>query len=199
MSDLSYRANEGCKTKDLHTYCGNGYVPPGLAEKGWRIDKSLSTNEQEIWINDKTKETVIANRGTAKLGEIAGPDRCIAMNQYNEKCTGHASRALEVARKVEASYPEYAHGCTGHSLGGSACRLQAERLSMKGGCQLFNPGSSALSRASRVALPTNLFNPTSGLTRSPNNCAVHVTNGDAIAAFNSHSLTTRRNKRWHER
>ena len=104
MSDLSYRANEGCKQKDLHTYCGNGYVPPGLAEKGWRIDKSLSTNEQEIWINDKTKETVIANRGTAKLGEIAGPDRCIAMNQYNEKCTGHASRALEVARKVEASY-----------------------------------------------------------------------------------------------
>ena len=69
---------------------------------------------------------------------------------------------------------------------------------MKGGCQLFNPGSSAVSR---VALPTNPFNPTSGLTRSPNNCAVHVTNGDAIAAFNSHSpLTTRRKQKgWHER
>ena len=50
-------------------------------------------------------------------------------------------------------------------------------------------------------LPTNPFNPTSGLTRSPNNCAVHVTNGDVIAAFNSHSpLTTRRKQKgWHER
>ena len=88
---------------------------------------------------------MIANRGTdPSAGTDIVADVCIAYNQY-DKCP-HANRALKVARDVQSIYPGYAHGCTGHSLGGSACSLQAERLSMRGGCQLFNPGSSGASR-----------------------------------------------------
>lgn len=84
--------------------------------EGFEYNRAQSDEENSVYQNDKTKEIVIAFRGTAKMKDLKA-DLGIATGRLSS--TARYDNTEKLVKKLKDLFPEYSITLTGHSLGGS--------------------------------------------------------------------------------
>lgn len=97
---------------------------------GFTIHPS-SSNKRGVYINDNTKEVVIAHRGTEKTSK-ANIISDVAIAFGFQASTERFKRAVRKDAKVKRAFPNYKITTTGHSLGGTIATQSAKQNNIKG-------------------------------------------------------------------
>ena len=112
--------------------------------KGYTLHPS-SNHQRGVYINDNTKDIVIAHKGTtstAKANILSDVNIAIGMQNTTERF----KRATRKDAKIKNAYPDYNITLTGHSLGASIGTNSSTKNNMKG--VFFNIGSGVPSLSS---------------------------------------------------
>ena len=105
---------------------------------GFTIHPS-SSNKRGVYINDTTKEVVIAHRGTNPTSS-ANIMSDVAIGLGFQSSTERFKRAVRNDKKIKNKYPDYDITITGHSLGSTIGYNSASKNNIKG--EFFNMGSN---------------------------------------------------------
>tara|TARA_B100001094_G_C18155435_1_gene786147 strand:+ start:1271 stop:1882 length:612 start_codon:yes stop_codon:yes gene_type:complete len=112
--------------------------------KGYRLHPS-SSNKRGVYINDNTKDIVIAHKGTtatSKANILSDVNIAIGLQNTTERF----KKAVRQDAKIKNAFPEYNITLTGHSLGGNIGTNSATKNNMKG--VFYNIGSGVPSFSS---------------------------------------------------
>jgi len=135
FSDIAYAKGDDDKAALLEKYNPGGY---------WTLDKDLTGRDASVFYNTKTKELVVAARGT----DLASKD-----SRYRDLASDlgivlgvsrFGKRNKEISNLVDKAAEKYntQPNLTGHSLGGRVAADIARSKDLK--AVVFNPGSSPI-------------------------------------------------------
>ncbi len=103
------------RVKDLHNLLNSSYdntqndVPP------WIVDKSLSTDETQVYTNNKTPQVIVVHRGTKTAKDWMTNTKLL----FGFKNDSRFKKAREIQRAAEQKYGVNNISTIGHSLGSS--------------------------------------------------------------------------------
>ena len=87
-----------------------------LARKGYRVDSDLSSSNQSVFVNPRTKRMVVAVAGTHNGDDVA-TDTVFAFGGLKD--TPRYKEARGVLNQARDKYLNYSTSVVGHSLGGA--------------------------------------------------------------------------------
>ena len=132
MSKLAYKDQKTQANPQIFYKLGYSYSD--WFKLGWAIrecvDDSTTTYGATAYINDKSRQLVIANRGTSKLASFSTNSNevvnaSIGGQQQSMYCfTQSVLNKLPSEKQVSKSFADYHLSFTGHSLGGWLASLQ---------------------------------------------------------------------------
>lgn len=127
MSDAAYKASR------------QPYVYGLGVDKNWKLDRKLTKRNNQVWVNESTKEIVVTYRGT-KAARDFFTDISIALG--TQSLTTRFKQSEEHFEDVVDKFgEEYRYVVTGHSLGGSLARhIHHQYQDLVDESHSFNPG-----------------------------------------------------------
>ncbi|MFN7096695.1 MAG: hemagglutinin repeat-containing protein, partial [Gammaproteobacteria bacterium] len=99
-------------------------LPDGFVLVGDRYDDNVTDTEVDTFVNEDTKQVIIAFRGTANLTNLVVPDLDIATGKPPRSYNDDMQKYIE---DTMAQYPDYDISFTGHSLGAAEASLASSQ------------------------------------------------------------------------
>ena len=148
FAKAAYRMEDPIKSKQTRMEDAMAVVSEG-GIKGFDMDVQESNSKRVVWVNQDTKEVVIAHRGTnPKLASNLTTDFAVALGV--EGLTRRFKNATDRDAATIAKYPNYKVSLTGHSLGGTIATNSSKANNTK--AYVYNAGSGILN-------PSHYFRP----------------------------------------
>lgn len=120
--------------------------------RNFKIDNSLSTKKNSVFVNTNTGEVVISYKGTNPTNIEDLYDDLEIIRGYEDQ-TSRFEKANELYKNVEKKYGSQNIKITGHSLGATAGLFVSEKNNVES--HLFNPGIGTSKLVSNYPNNTN--------------------------------------------